>query len=404
MTRLLPSPAVIFATLALLLPPLGLYAPKALVVVSALAALLLLPHRAARETFVADLRAPLALVLAALLLWAAATTLWSPDPTRAIRLLFSVFAIVLGGALLLAGGRSVNDDGRRQLENALMGGGLLFLALALVEGATSGAILRGLRGEIAVEALSRGSAILAILLPLYALVFQRRFGAMPGLAIAALGLVALLLLPMFAAFIAGVFALLVALAVRAAPRSAARALAIGGALLILLAPLLANTLADPEMVKAALPGLPTNFLHRFHIWSFAGERILDRPLLGWGLDAARGLPGGDRMAGLQSVLPLHPHNAALQVWVELGAIGAILATGVWLLVCRRLGRTGWTGVAPAAGAASMAAWFAVAHLSYGIWQNWWLALPWVVAALFTATVPRQNDAKLAKMQAPGDTP
>ena len=32
MTRLLPSPAVIFATLALLLPPLGLYAPKALVV------------------------------------------------------------------------------------------------------------------------------------------------------------------------------------------------------------------------------------------------------------------------------------------------------------------------------------------------------------------------------------
>ncbi len=404
MTRLLPSPAVVFATLALLLPPLGLYAPKALVVVSALAALLLLPHRAVRVSLVADLHTPLALVLAALLLWAAATTFWAPDPTRAIRLLFSALAIVLGGAILLAGGRSVNDDGRRQVENALMGGGLLFLALALIEGATGGVILRGLRGEIAVEALSRGSAMLAILLPLYVLVFYRRFGPTPGFAIAAFGLVALLLLPMFAAFIAGAFALLVTLAIRAAPRSAARAFAIGGALLILFAPLLANTLADPEMVKAALPGLPTNFLHRFHIWSFAGERILDRPLLGWGLDAARVLPGGDRMAGLQSILPLHPHNAAIQVWVELGAIGAILATGLWLLVCRRLGHTGWTSAPLAAGAAAIAAWFAVAHLSYGIWQNWWLVLPWVAAALFTAAVPRQNDASLTKIQAAGDTP
>ena len=39
MTRHLPSPAAIFATVALLLPPLALYAPKALVAVSAAAAL-----------------------------------------------------------------------------------------------------------------------------------------------------------------------------------------------------------------------------------------------------------------------------------------------------------------------------------------------------------------------------
>ena len=404
MTRFLPAPATTFAVLALLLPPLGLYAPKALVVASALAGLLLLPHRAVRAAFLADLCTPLALLLGAVLLWTAAACAWSPDPSRALRLWFSTLAIVLGGALVLAGARNNDDRGRRRVEDALMGGGLLFLALALFEGATGGLILRLLRGEIAVEALSRGSAILTILLPLYALVFRRRFGAMPGFAIAAFGLIALLLLPMFAAFIGGVVALLVALAVGAAPRGATRILAGVAAALILLAPLLADTLADPAMVKAALPNLPTNFLHRFTIWSFAGERILDRPLLGWGLDAARAMPGGNRMDGLQSVLPLHPHNAAIQIWLELGAIGAFLASGLWLAVCRRLGRTGWTGAPLSAAAAATAGWFVVAHLSYGIWQNWWLVLPWVAAALFTAAVPRQNGVHLRRSTAAGEPP
>lgn len=403
MIRHLPRPAAVFAILASLLPLLGLYAPKALVVMSAIAALLMLPHRTARAAFLADLRTPLALLLAAGMVWAALASTWSPDPERALRLWVSTLAIMLGGALMLAGARQVDDTGRRLVENALMAGGLIFLLLALLDGATGGVILRLLRGDVAVEALSRGSAILAILLPLYALTFRQRFGAMPGFAIAALGLVALLLLPMFAAFIAGLAALVVALAMGAAPRMAGRAFAIGTALLILLAPLLAITLADPEMVKAALPGLPTNFLHRFHIWSFAGERILDRPLIGWGLDAARALPGGDRMAGLQSVLPLHPHNAAIQVWVELGAIGAILAAGLWLAVCHRLGRTGWTTPQTAAAAAALAAWFTVAHLSYGIWQNWWLVLPWIAAALFAAAVPRQNAGNQTKTAA-GETP
>ena len=71
-------------------------------------------------------------------------------------------------------------------------------------------------------------------------------------------------------------------------------------------------------------------LHRLYIWDFAAERIAERPILGWGLDGSRRLPGGDAPviirrcdAALQpvgnvrvdgTVMPLHPHNAILQVW------------------------------------------------------------------------------------------
>ena len=88
--------------------------------------------------------------------------------------------------------------------------------------------------------------------------------------------------------------------------------------------------------------LPTSALHRMLIWDFTAERIAERPLLGWGMEASRTVPGGrgqpeaaalDRMRVTDpgqrrwfaephvQILPLHPHNGALQLWLELGAVG-----------------------------------------------------------------------------------
>ena len=62
--------------------------------------------------------------------------------------------------------------------------------------------------------------------------------------------------------------------------------------------------------------------HRLLIWSFTGDRIAERPLTGWGLDASRAIPGGrDPIRPGEAWMPLHPHNAALQLWLELGAPG-----------------------------------------------------------------------------------
>src|SRR5207302_8324015 len=65
--------------------------------------------------------------------------------------------------------------------------------------------------------------------------------------------------------------------------------------------------------------------HRLLIWSFTGEHIAERPLLGWGLDSSRAIPGGNsEIRPGQNWLSLHPHDAALQVWLELGMPGAVL--------------------------------------------------------------------------------
>jgi len=72
-------------------------------------------------------------------------------------------------------------------------------------------------------------------------------------------------------------------------------------------------------------------------------------------------------------LPLHPHNAPLQFWLELGLPGAVLfaliIAGLWL----RLGRADWPPLYAAAAGGSLVTALVVALGSYGVWQEWLVA-------------------------------
>ena len=82
-------------------------------------------------------------------------------------------------------------------------------------------------------------------------------------------------------------------------------------------------------------GLIPSAAHRLLIWDFVVERIAERPLLGWGMEASRTIPGhaaspppallerfgltGPAVAvwlPVAQMLPLHPHNGALQLRVS----------------------------------------------------------------------------------------
>jgi O-antigen ligase len=126
--------------------------------------------------------------------------------------------------------------------------------------------------------------------------------------------------------------------------------------------------------------------HRAEIWSFVAGRIAERPLLGWGLDSSRAMPGGkDKVDGANEVLPLHPHNGILQLWLELGAIGAAIGAAIAM-------RAAWRATDPDedpatrfAMAGSLAAALAVYATAYGAWQGWWMATLWLVAAFASAS-------------------
>jgi hypothetical protein len=69
----------------------------------------------------------------------------------------------------------------------------------------------------------------------------------------------------------------------------------------------------------------------------------------------------------------------VQVWLESGAVGAVLAALLLLAVLRSAARLGNPGVAV------MTAALLVSAVSFGAWQSWWLAVVWMLAAMACAT-------------------
>jgi O-antigen ligase len=126
---------------------------------------------------------------------------------------------------------------------------------------------------------------------------------------------------------------------------------------------------------------------RVDIWRFASERIREKPFTGWGLEASRSWP--DR-------IPMHPHDAALQIWLELGAVGVALAALFWAWLFSRIAaKTAQDPALGAAAAAAATAYLVIGALSFGVWQEWWLgfgALS-VVFVRFTEGARRQDAAE-----------
>jgi O-antigen ligase len=111
---------------------------------------------------------------------------------------------------------------------------------------------------------------------------------------------------------------------------------------------------------------------RLDIWGFSAARIGEKPLAGWGLDASR---------TFGTAILLHTHNAALQIWLELGLVGAVLVTVFWLGLWTII--EGWARrdrPLAAAAAATAVSYLTIGALSFGVWQEWWLALGAMAAA------------------------
>ena len=137
------------------------------------------------------------------------------------------------------------------------------------------------------------------------------------------------------------------------------------------------------------------------IWRFAAEKVGERPLLGWGLDASRELPGmhdkvalpvgGGQIAELD-VMPLHPHNNAIQIWLELGIVGALIPALLIAYLLRGLARPELEAGARAMVLATLTSCLVVAFLSYGLWQGWWLGALWLATAFAAAFLPPETPA------------
>lgn len=150
--------------------------------------------------------------------------------------------------------------------------------------------------------------------------------------------------------------------------------------------------------------IPFSSHHRLVIWRFSAEMALHKPLLGWGFDAARRIPGGEDkiviVGGIgadgqefvvgEQLMPLHPHSAAMQWWLELGFAGVSLMLAFILALMRHVVRSVPDRLSQAVAFGGIAAVFAVANVSFGFWQNWWLASLWLIAGLYGISLKHRD--------------
>ncbi|MDP3418090.1 MAG: O-antigen ligase family protein [Falsiroseomonas sp.] len=319
----------------------------------------------------------------ALLGWCAVAALWSPEPGRAVQTIGGLAALL--GLALMAARALAEEAAPRRLALALAGGLAVGLALAAVDHASGNWLRLAVRGFPDMPAISFGlkpaMSLMMLLLPLVLAVPMA--WALRGVLVAA-GLAVVLWLPADSAKIAALAGLAAGGLAMLLPRAAPRLAALGFAAFSVAGPLVFTFgLAQAP----SLEPLPRSAAHRVLIWDFVVDRIAEKPLLGWGMEASRAIPGGsenfpradlDRY-GLTSPearawfsapaarrLPLHTHNAALQIWLELGLVGALLgaALGAAALLAAGASPAGF-GMAVSA----VVTW----QLSFGVWQPWWVA-------------------------------
>ncbi|HBA43609.1 MAG TPA: hypothetical protein DCZ07_11605, partial [Alphaproteobacteria bacterium] len=95
------------------------------------------------------------------------------------------------------------------------------------------------------------------------------------------------------------------------------------------------------------------------------------------------LPDGSDIAYPNvTLLPLHPHNGALQIWLELGLPGALITAALLLALGFGIAALPLPTPQRAAATAAFTATLCLILLSFGLWQNWWQASFWLLLILF----------------------
>lgn len=400
--------ALVLSLFGLLLPLLGLLAPKAvvpLILVTAGLAAVLLGNRVLPWQI---MDRPLTLAFGLLTLWCLIASLWTFDPGEAAALALRVGVLLLILVYLCALAASLDQRQRRlALFGFALGMGLTIL-LVIVEFSFDFPVFSALKEEIsrdyhgyayhAYSQLNRGISALAILVwPLAALCWQRGW-RVPALALVP-ALFALVMASQSSATLLGLVLGILAAAIAALGRRAGRlvlALAVAGALLA--GPGFAKLMKEAELDQASYLSETANY--RVHIWNFVADRILERPLFGWGFDSSPSIPteGVAPFRADKNVIPSHPHNGPLQILLELGYVGGALTVAVLFLLGRKL--DGLPTPGRVCGQAMLITVLGIAASAYGIWQSHWLAIMGSAAAMLVLALPGDAERPDQRKTAP----
>lgn len=366
-----------------LVPLVGWLGPMGFTVLVAIVGLAAAPYLRISEE-----DRPTAVVLLVGLVWAGMSTAWSPFHATKLGA-NTAFKLALElpfywSALCLA--RRIDPQRRELALKVLAWGGCVLGLLLLMEFATDAMVFETLhvrfygpiRHDISQVKVAHSTFVLALIAPL-AIAAAWRAGLNPWIAApAVLGAVLPALrfkaeAPALAIVLAGI----VALVVWRWPRGGPRAFAVATVVYWLSAPFVIWGVRAAGVYETIQSKVELSWSMRMDYWRHAMDWTRDHPIRGWGLDASRVFGPG---------IVLHPHDNALQFWLELGLVGVLLAAAFWWVVLNRLRRDG-PDPAAAAVAGSAAVYLLFGALNFGAWQDWWLSLGALLAVAAALLLP-----------------
>ena len=346
---------------------------------------------AAALAFVLRRRAPPVgvMILAGLTLWAVASFAWSPmlrlqshphgykqlEALTAPKLLIQ---LVVDSAFVAGALRLPADQRRGALQWMAwtLGGTTLVLVADAVAGGAIYNLFNHLFGkhdltpDLAQRDAARGCYTVALFFWPAALFSARRTPLVAPIVVAAATAVSSVRLGEDAPAAALVVSMLVWAGMQVNARAGAWACMVGSAIYFLAAPLV-------FLPRGAAPVLAegvgkASWQARLYIWRFASGLIAHKPLVGHGLDASR---------AYEPNIPMHPHDAALQLWLELGVPGALLGALFFGWLFYKIARgarqdPAWASAACATGTVYLF----IGAISFGVWQEWWIGVGAAAAA------------------------
>jgi len=145
----------------------------------------------------------------------------------------------------------------------------------------------------------------------------------------------------------------------------------------------------------------SSIVHRLVVWEFVGKEITKTPILGTGLGTSRLIGQNVELyvplskTNIKGAIPLHPHNNALEIWLELGVLGAIIYAGLWIVIINFGTKLRARSYILGTGAcASIIILFIISNLSFGVFQSWWIAIQGLVFLILILmckeSLPREN--------------
>jgi O-antigen ligase len=344
--------------------------PKAFATLITLAGLLSLPNFRVREE-----DRPAAIAVLVMVIWAAGSMVWSPFTPKnlgeASGFKLIAEAVLFGSAITAA--RGASPPPRRRLLALLAWGMALLGAVMIAEAFTGAGLYRAMRDalhdpirpDLGIKNVAQALFVLAVLTPA-AMVAAVRVGGGWWLWIPMIAGIAWpsIVFSYDAPLLAMIASLLAMGLVLRWPMGGPRLLAGCAAVFFLAAPLAVWAARRMGWYDQLAAKVSLSWSQRLGYWRHAQDWIGDHPLRGWGLDASRMFAPGIR---------LHPHDAALQIWLELGLIGAVAAAVLWVAILAGLSRPR-PDAAMAAGAGCAVAYLTFNAFSFGVWQEWYLAL------------------------------